>query len=233
VHAERLSAMGRLLASLAHEINNPLQAIYSNIELAQDFPIAEDERKRHLQIVRREIERLMKINHSILDFTRPDQEKWQPTSMKSLLENAILLAGKPMRDGQIEVSLEIPENLPDLLLPANQLSQVCLNLILNVVDHCGKNSKLNIGVVTNQNYLEISFQDNGPGIADGMLDLIFEPFVSTKSHGSGLGLAISQRMIRQNGGRMTVKNLASGGALFSIVLPLMARATQEKSTPHE
>ena len=110
VRSERLAAIGRLSASLSHEINNPLQAMYNSIELLQEFSLKEEERQQYLQILRNEIERLMKINAEILDFSRSSAFHLQQTLIQPVIDNALFLASTQLKHANIQVIKNIPKN---------------------------------------------------------------------------------------------------------------------------
>jgi signal transduction histidine kinase len=219
LRAERLAAMGRLLASLAHEIYNPLQAMSANIDLAIDYPISSDEHQTCLHVVRQETERLTKIISDILAFSRPHPEGKQVGRVESIIENALSLARKQLQSANIQTSLHLPAALPDVFVSPHQLEQVCLNLIINASEHMPDGGKLDISVCVENAHIEICFADSGIGISPEILDLIFEPFYTTKVNGTGLGLAVSQKIVQNNGGQITVKSQPGKGSTFRIILP--------------
>jgi PAS domain S-box-containing protein len=220
LRAERLAAMGRLLASLAHEINNPLQAMCSNMELVTNFSLDEVERQKYLQVVQQEIERLMSISQNILDFSRPRKTEIQPASIVPILDRSIVLASKRLKDAHIRITRNLTENLPQVLVSPDQLSQVFLNLMINATEHMPVGGQLEISTQLNDNQLEIHFADNGPGIPAEVLELIFEPFYTTKKDGTGLGLAISQNIIQHFGGTLTAQSVLQKGSIFIVTLPV-------------
>ena len=220
LRAERLAAMGRLLASLAHEINNPLQAISANIELAMDYPITNDEHQNCLRIVRQETERLTKIINDILVFSRPQSLEKQAVRVDFFIEHALSLASKQLQSAKIQTSLNLPADLPEVYVSRHQLEQVCLNLIINASEHMPDGGRLNISASAQNAQVELFFTDTGAGISPDMLDLVFEPFYTTKTNGTGLGLAISQNIIQQNGGQITVRSRIGEGSTFRINLPI-------------
>jgi signal transduction histidine kinase len=220
LRAERMVAMGRLTASLAHEINNPLQAMYSNIELISDFPLDGQEQQHHLGIIRQETERLIRIVNSILEYARPRRADPQLVSIAGLLNHAIELVGKKLSSSQITVHLDLQPDLPELFVSPDQLEQVCLNLIINATEHMAQGGTLEITTQALKDLVEISFQDSGEGIPQQELELIFEPFYTTKANGTGLGLAVSQNIIRQFGGQINAVSQPGKGSLFTISLPL-------------
>lgn len=220
LRAERMAAMGRLTASLAHEINNPLQAMYSNIELISDFPLDGREQQQHLGIVRQETERLIRIVNTILEYARPQPAQPKVVSLTSVLHHAIELVRKKLSSSEITVHLELQPDLPSLFVSPDQLEQVCLNLIINAAEHMPQGGTLTITARVQKNLVEIIFLDNGEGIPQQELELIFEPFFTTKTNGTGLGLAVSQNIIRRFGGQINAASQPGEGSAFTVSLPI-------------
>jgi PAS domain S-box-containing protein len=220
VRSERLVAIGRLVASLAHEIYNPLQAMYSSIELAMDFPLEVEERKKYLQIVRSELEHLIKISDGILDFSRAPHADLKPTAIQTVIDHAMLLARSRIVAANVSVSFEIPEDLPLVMIAADQIAEVCLNIIINAVEHMPEGGSLRISAGYDGDQMTMSFADSGSGISPEELELIFDPFYSTKPDGTGLGLAVSQGIIRRHGGILSASSVQGKGAVFTIALPI-------------
>lgn len=229
VRSERLAAIGRLAASLAHEINNPLQAMYSSVELLMDFPLEGEERQQYLAIIRQEIQRLMKINDGILDFSRPAGGEPRLTDIREVVHHAVFLASTRIKTAHVEVIQDLADHLPAVLALPDQLGQVCLNLIINAVEHMPNGGQLTITARSSQDHLELSFADTGNGISIEDLGLIFEPFYTTKKEGTGLGLAISQGIIQRHNGSLSVHSTPGKGSLFTITLPLVSLPEPEEN----
>ncbi len=218
IRTERLAAMGHLAAALAHEINNPLQAIGSGVELVLDFPLEERERQQHLQAVRREIERLMALTDRILSFARPPQFERQLVSVAEVVHYTLALASKQLEHSHIQVSVDLPDDLPPVFASRDHLAQVFLNLIINAIEAMSDGGKLSISAQLAGEQVGLAFADSGPGISPEALALVFEPFYTTKKGGTGLGLATSHGIIQQHGGTITARN-APGGAVFAVAIP--------------
>ncbi|MBC8248244.1 MAG: histidine kinase, partial [Anaerolineales bacterium] len=220
LRTERLAAMGRLAAALAHEINNPLQAISSSLELVLDFPLEEEERLEYLQAARREIERLMALTGRVLNFARPPRVEQQPTSAADVVHDALALVSKRLDYSDIRVSLDLPDVLPPVLASSSQLAQVFLNLIINAIQALPDGGALSISARLAGEQVEVTFTDSGPGISPDAMARLFEPFYTTKENGTGLGLATSHSIIQQHGGTLTAGNAPGGGAVFTVALPI-------------
>jgi PAS domain S-box-containing protein len=230
LRTERLAAMGRLAAALAHEINNPLHAIKNSLELVLEFPLKEARRQEYLQAVQIEIERLMDLTHRILDFARPPQLDQRPASVVGVVRHALILADKQLQESEIEVGADLPDGLPPVLASPDHLAQVFLNLIINAIEEMPGGGGLHIVARQVDDGLEVSFADEGPGIPPDDLPMIFEPFFTTKEDGSGLGLSVSYSIVEQYGGTISARNRAEGGAVFTVTLPV---AHARHSPPQE
>ncbi|MCB0012015.1 MAG: GAF domain-containing protein [Anaerolineales bacterium] len=220
LHSEKLAATGRLAASLAHEINNPLQAIHSAIQLALKFDLAPETRAEYLQMTNEEIERLIGMVTHILDFARPSPKAVEPADINQILEQVLKLASKHVRNGEYTIRQRLAPDLPEVAVITDQIAQVFLNLLLNALDAIP-----NVGTVTivsqlTDEWVEISFTDTGIGIPQANLQRIFEPFFTTKPDGNGLGLAICYRIIEQHHGKMLVQSQVNKGTRFTVQLPL-------------
>lgn len=218
LRSERLATMGRLLASLAHEINNPLQAMCLNIDLAIDFPLADVERQHHLQVVRQETRRLMGIVASILDFSRPCTADAQPVEVGPVLEQALVIAREQLQSANVRAELHLPPDLPRALIAPDPLQQVCLNIIINASEHMQGGGNLVISAQAHDREVEIDFVDSGEGIPSERLERIFEPFYTTKVNGTGLGLAVSQSIVQQYNGSLFAKSVEGEGTTFTVIL---------------
>lgn len=221
LRVERQAAMGRLAAALAHEIKNPLQSISSNLELALDFPLTEEERGEHLQAVQQEIERLMSLTNRILYFARPPRIERRPVLVTEVLHHALALANKELQHSHIRLNLDLPDDLPPVPGSRDHLAQVFLNLIINAIEAMPGGGEFNVSARLAGEQVSLSFSDSGPGIEPKALAMLFEPFHTLKESGTGLGLAISHNIIQQHGGNITAANV-DGGAAFTITLPVIS-----------
>jgi PAS domain S-box-containing protein len=221
VQAEKLTALGRLAAALAHEINNPLQAIQSHLELVMDFPLEADERLEFLKIARQEINRLSQLTRNVLNFARPTPGPRRFTSIDVLIWQTLELAGKQLQHSHIQVTTDL-QPTPPVFVAAEQMTQVFLNLILNAVEAIQQNGQIHITARVERDQIAISFNNDGPAIRLADFPHIFEPFYTTKAEGTGLGLSISHRLIQQHGGSLIAENVTdTRGVAFKIYLPIM------------
>jgi two-component system NtrC family sensor kinase len=219
VQSEKLAATGRLAMSLAHEINNPLQAIQNCLHLVLEFPLSEDRRADYLKMAREEVERLSILVQSMLDFYRPAHSGQLIANVRAVLDRVLALSDQKLRSNQIETIVQCPDEALIVQAPPDQLGQVFLNLIMNAAEAMEQGGRLWIEIEPIEQQIEMRFRDTGPGMPPEVLAHIFEPFYTTKEEGTGLGLAISFTLIERQGGMMQVESEVGHGTLFTIRLP--------------
>jgi two-component system NtrC family sensor kinase len=236
VQVEKMAALGRLVASIAHEINNPLQAMQGSLELAAEELQGNhrpDKLTRYLRVANSEIERLATIVHRLRDFYRPAREGLLPTDVNAVLQSVLELAGKQLQHSHVTVEWAGADALPMIQANPDYLKQVFLNLVLNAIDAMSEQGgTLSVRTTLDQMpgrtgpplpAVRIEFSDTGDGIPPEMLPHIFEPFVTTKKTGTGLGLSISYGLIEAHNGRITVTSQMEMGSKFMIWLPAARR----------
>jgi C4-dicarboxylate-specific signal transduction histidine kinase len=223
IHTERLAALGQLAAALAHEINNPLQAIQSNLDLILQYPLTASENEQYLQVIHRQVERMTNITHKVLNFTRPQTSPRELVLITDLIEDVLTLTGKKLEQCSINVIVEAPDDLPFVLAVPQQLTQVFLNLVINTLEAVtGQNGQLNISIYQEIDEIVVSFTSNSPIIPPEILSRIFDPFFTTKPDGNGLGLWVSHSLIQRHNGSLTVENLTNKrGVVFTVRLPIL------------
>jgi len=246
IHAEKISALGRLIASVAHEINNPLQAIQTYLTLAQEKldSIGKSERDesgekeeargwaqitRYLDTVSQEIERISAIIRRMRDFYRPAREGWRMTDIHALLESVLELTHKQLQHNHVTVKQYWDADLPSIPANPDHLKQVFLNLVLNAMEAMPDGGILVISTGVEhlqldsqrgvQEVVRIEFSDTGQGIPADALSHLFEPFFTTKESGTGLGLSISYNIIQSHHGQINVESHVGLGTTFTIYLP--------------
>jgi signal transduction histidine kinase len=220
LRAEKMAAAGRLTASIAHEVNNPLQSVQNCLHLAgrEDLPV--EKRKEYFDLAQSELERLMKTMQRMLDFYRPGSAKVEQVDILDLLQHVLSLTSQQLRQRQIEVQADLPDSLPAVYAVSGQIQQIFFNLILNALDAMSAGGMLNIRAREFEHGVEILFQDTGPGIPESRRNDIFEPFFSTKEGGTGLGLTVSYNIVTAHGGTLDLVNENEPGACFRLFLPV-------------
>jgi len=233
IQSEKIAALGRLAISVAHEINNPLQAVQGCLSLlVEELSGLQRPEKvnSYLNIVDKEIGRVAGIVQSMRDFARPAPQGTRPTDVISVLEDVLELAGKQLQQSNVNIERFWGVDVPTIQANPNLLKQVFLNMILNAIDAMSGGGTLRISAVvdqikitdnqSSQAAVRVEFNDTGPGMTPQALSRLFEPFFTTKEHGSGLGLYISYTIIQSLSGKIEVNSTVGVGTTFAILLPL-------------
>ncbi|HKR10541.1 MAG TPA: ATP-binding protein [Pyrinomonadaceae bacterium] len=229
--SEKLAAVGRLAASIAHEVNNPLEAIKNALYLMESGAEG-DKNSRFLEIARKETERVSHIIRQMLGFARRSGEvDW--VDVNQLLEETLVLLEKKMRQLRIRMSRNFDEDLPKIRARADQLRQVFLNLIINAQQAISNGGDITITTSRYEQALQpsilVQMSDSGSGIHEDDLMRIFDPFFSTGKKGTGLGLWVTQDIVRQHGGRIEVTSEVGHGTVFTIVLQVDSPILEDKN----
>ncbi len=227
--SEKLAATGRLAASIAHEINNPLEAVQNALYLLQTQVSTATSGREYLDIAARETQRMSRILRQMLGFYR-QTEAMTTTDVNALVEEAQGLVAKRLRERGVHVINQLDPSLPRIQASADQLKQVLLNLVLNAADSMPNGGTITVSTqagagvesdVVGREVVQIQVRDTGDGIPDDVLAEIFEPFFSTKpGRGTGLGLWVSQGIVQNHGGTMRVRSRVGHGTIFTITLPV-------------
>jgi PAS domain S-box-containing protein len=225
---EKLAATGRLAASIAHEINNPLEAVQNSLYLlSRAVPDGAPERS-FLDIATRETQRMSRILRQMLGFYRPTTSMG-PTDVNALVVEAETLVTKRLRENGVRIEKELLPELPLIRASADQLKQVLLNLFLNATEAMPNGGRLLVAThrgggeldAHSADVVRIDVRDNGTGIGEEAIARIFEPFFSTKMEkGTGLGLWVSHGIVQAHGGTLKVRSRAGQGTTFTITLPI-------------
>lgn len=223
LHRERLSALGNMAATVAHEVRNPLNAISIGLQrLKREFQPTEDhyQYSRLTELMLGEARRLNAIVEQFLSLARPVEIKAETLPLQEILKELAALEESHARQSNVRIQVVAAPNLPALKADPSHLTQVLLNLMLNGLQAMPRGGTLTLEAkASNSNFL-IAVTDTGTGIAAENLSRIFDPYFTTKAQGSGLGLAISRRIIEAHGGTITVTSEAGQGCRFEISLPL-------------
>jgi len=220
---QKLSALGELSASLAHEIKNPLSSLKGTAEIILDeFP--EDHPKREFgEILLKEVDRLSVTVNEILQYSRGhamvggDQP---PEPLIEVVNRVSRLLESHLRKKSVTLRIDACPEADSFMIDGSKMVQVFLNIILNAIDVLPRNGIINIKIRTAGKEMVVAISDNGPGIPEKMRQDIFKPFISWKEHGTGLGLSISAKIVESIGGRIDVSESAEGGACFAVSLPI-------------
>jgi two-component system NtrC family sensor kinase len=219
VRAEKMAVVGRLAASVAHEVNNPLQAIALQLQLIGDERLTKPANER-LAIVREEVSRIAEMVQRLLDFQRPALGQRSQHDVSRLLDDVLVLADKQLQQHDISVVRQDGPDLNGVLVAGNQIKQVFLNLILNAVEAMPGGGQLHVRTQQHNGTVSVTFSDTGVGLSPEVEGQLFEPFFTTKTRGSGLGLAISHEIVVKHGGRLEASGGPDRGATFTVNIPV-------------
>ncbi len=222
--SERLAAVGKLAARVAHELNNPLDGILRYIGLAERADDAE-QRNKCLQQARGGLTRMAGIIADLLDFSRSAGTPTKVCTVTGLIDQALEAMSPAVRAAGVSVVCDLDDGQGSHV--PGTLFQVLCNLLKNATDAMPKGGRLTITSRRVGDQVQIALADTGPGIDPELLGQVFEPFFSTKGHrkGTGLGLSISRDIVQHAGGRIIVDNGPEGGAVFRLTVPLRAGST--------
>jgi PAS domain S-box-containing protein len=234
IQAEKLAAMGQMLAGVAHELNNPLTAILGVTELVREREGLDDSMKRQLDLTHRQARRAARIVQNLLEFSRPASPQKKSIDLNSIIERTLQLHEHSLRRNQVAVDFKPRNDLPPVVGDANQLIQVLLNLITNAeqaIREVRESGRVQIRMSTTGGNVIIAVQDDGIGIPAEALPKLFDPFFTTKrpGGGTGLGLSICLSIVREHGGTIQAESLPGGGSAFKVYLP--ARELPRDASP--
>jgi two-component system NtrC family sensor kinase len=223
MHAEKMAAVGQLVSGVAHEVNNPLTAILGFTDLLMENPELPESARRDLRVILQEAQRTKQIVQNLLSFARQMPPQRQLVQLNTILQRTVHLRSYDFISHGIQVIERLDETVPAVVGDSHQLQQVFLNILNNAYDavrETARPARIEIRSARASSFVEISFRDNGMGIADP--ERIFDPFFTTKDvgKGTGLGLSICYGIVREHGGEIVChNNLDSEGATFVVRLP--------------
>lgn len=233
LQSEKMSAIGQLIAGVAHDLNNPLASVVGFSDLLGEAPDVPPRLAEPLAVIRQEAERASAIVRNLLSFARRQEGERQLQSIRPILESTHQLLKNQLLAARIELTLTFEPGLPEVEVHANQIKQVFVNIINNAAQAIAttrfKSGGGRIDIVTRcePDGLSVNISDNGPGIPETVAHRVFEPFFSTKSEGegTGLGLSICLGIVKEHGGDIRVDPGGAGrGATFAVELPTGVRA---------
>jgi len=235
IQSSKLASVGELVSGITHDLNNPLAVIMGYAEMMMIESKMDDELKRSLEIIYGEADKARKIIRNLLSLTRKNTPEKENISINEVIEKTLNLTSYDLKKSNIKTVKRLNPELPNLWVDPNQIQQVFINLIRNaeyaltstdyekeiVVTSCIKQSPLDSDDNINE-IVQITFENNGPGIPESIITNIFEPFYTTKpsGQGTGIGLAVSKRIVNDNGGDIYAKNNAGSGVAFFIDMPV-------------
>ncbi len=216
---ERLSMLGEMATTVAHETKNPLNSIQlATSYLKKNFQ--GEILSEFLGIIEEEVRRLNDITSNFLAFSRPAPMKVRPGDINTLVKSVVDLIRQEATDRNIEIVLLTDENIPQMEIDVARIKQAVLNLLINAMDASTESDTITVATELNKSYADISVRDTGKGITEEEKEKIFKPFYTTKTRGSGLGLAIVERIAKEHKGEIHIDTAVAKGVKFILRLPV-------------
>jgi two-component system NtrC family sensor kinase len=228
IQSEKLSAIGQLIAGIAHDLNNPLASVVGFADFLAEVPHVPLALKEPLRVIQEEAERASNIVKNLLSFARKQDHQRRPTALRPLLDNTLLLLRNQLMAHRVETRIEVDPDLPMPDIDSNQIQQVFVNLMNNASQAIASSGRPGTIVVRARTWLDgvaVDVVDDGPGMSEALASQVFEPFFTTKpeGEGTGLGLSISQGILWEHGGRILLATEEGRGSTFTVQLPLATR----------
>ena len=223
---EKLSALGRMAAGIAHEINNPLAGILlysSNMskKVPNDSPL-----KEGLEIISHEAMRCRDIIQELLEFSREREAQKKMTDVNQVMAKALAVVGNELHLNHIELEKNFASELPESMLDQNQVEQVLINLLLNAIQSINERGEITVTTrtISKGKRIQVEVTDSGKGISDEYISRVFEPFFSTKPNGTGLGLSVSYGIMKGHQGTIDIQSSLGEGTKVILEFPVTRQA---------
>jgi len=236
IQSEKMSAIGQLIAGVAHDLNNPLASVVGFSDFLVELRDIPPQFAEPLQVIRQEAERAATIVKNLLSFARSQEGERKRQPIGPVLESTLQLLRNQLMANKVEATLEVEPGLPDVEVNGNQIKQVFVNLINNAnqaIASDAPSGRIWIAAKQQRDGVAVSITDSGPGMPEAIAARVFEPFFTTKGEGegTGLGLSICQGIVKEHGGRITLDTKPGGGATFTVELPGGAQTPLVEAAP--
>ncbi len=227
LQSTKLSAMGQLIAGVAHELNNPLASVVGFSDFLGEMRDVPAALREPLAVIREEAERASTIVKNLLSFARKQDRQRRPCELGPLLQSTMSLLRNALMAQRVEARVEIEPGLPAISIDANRMQQVFVNLVNNASQAIASTGRPGTVTIRARRFLDevvVDVIDDGPGMTEEVAAQVFEPFFTTKPEheGTGLGISISQGIVKEHGGRITLATEPGAGATFTVHLPMEA-----------
>ena len=235
LHTSRLSVMGQMASTMAHELNQPLTAVMNYLEAARHLlqrgPEAAERVEGLIARAVAQAERAGDVIRQLRQFVSKGETDRRSQSLNQLVEEALALALVGARQSGVRVSLDLDHGVPPVLVDGVQIQQVVLNLVRNAVEAMEAVERRELTIATRaiggEAMAEVTVADSGPGIAPEIAERLFQPFVTTKQGGMGLGLSICREIVEAHHGRLSAAPAPAGGTVFRLTVPMPPAAAEE------
>ena len=218
IQAERLATAGKMSASFAHEIRNPLSSMRMLSQMLIQRPETSDEQRQSLQYILEEIERIDNIVKGLMDFAGPTKLNLKQQTIAPVIQSVLTLMEANLTHHQIELSLNLASDLPEFHFDTDKIKQAFMNVVLNAMEAMPQGGTLNVSTFHQDQQVCIKVIDTGTGISDEDIEHLFEPFFTRKAKGTGLGLANVKRIVEEHGGLVEIESVIGEGTTVSLML---------------
>ena len=223
--AEKLAAIGKLAASVAHEVRNPLSSIKGFAKFLHKSMDKGSQQRQYAQIMIKEVDRINRVINDLLTFSRPIKLELNPTNVSDLIAHGVGLVQAEADSRSVTINVNADPSMSNVILDENQMTQVILNLLLNAMSAVEDNGVIQIhsNKDPQDRFLSIQIEDDGDGISPEFMENIFEPFVTSREKGTGIGLAIVKKIVENHGGKIEASSPPPSkekGSTFNLLIPI-------------
>jgi len=220
-HSERLAFTGRIAASIAHEIRNPLGNVYMSVQQLKKAFAPNSPWDKHIEVIMRNTERINFLITELLNCARPPELNIEPHDIHEVLESVLDSVRTTIVSRDIKVHKNLEAKISVINVDNEQIKRALSNIMINAVESMPENGKMTVGTESDGKYFMVRIKDTGEGISDEDIIRIFDPFFSNKPSGVGLGLSICYGIVVSHGGTIGVESEMKKGTIFTIHLPII------------